>query len=113
VRASNDQRPPARSRPSLDADYGGVADMFAALASPVRAAIVHRLTEQPQTVADLVEHLGVSQPLVSQHLSRLKHAGLVEGERRGRHVVHRIADDHVAHVFLDALRHSREDRGTA
>lgn len=97
----------------MDDDYGPVAEVFAALASPVRAAIVHRLTERPQTVADLVEHLGASQPLVSQHLSRLKHAGLVEGERRGRHVVHRIADDHVAHVFLDALRHSREVREPA
>jgi DNA-binding transcriptional ArsR family regulator len=107
---SPDQVPPAQGHGAVDSTYGPVSEVFAALASPLRAAIVHRLTEQPQTVADLVEHLGASQPLVSQHLSRLKHAGLVEGERRGRNVVHRIADDHVAHVFLDALHHSRESR---
>ncbi|WP_307861821.1 metalloregulator ArsR/SmtB family transcription factor [Nocardioides sp. SYSU D00065] len=93
---------------AIDHSYGPVADVFAALAAPVRAAIVHRLTSQPQTVAELVEFLGASQPLVSQHLTRLKHAGLVEGERHGRNVVYRIADDHVAHVFLDALHHSAE-----
>jgi len=105
-----DQLSPAQGDGAVDSAYGPVSEVFAALASPVRAAIVHRLTEQPQTVADLVEHLGASQPLVSQHLNRLKTAGLVKGERHGRHVVHHIADDHVAHVFLDALRHSRESR---
>lgn len=105
-----DQLSPAQGHGAVESTYGPVSEVFAALASPLRAAIVHRLTEQPQTVADLVEHLGASQPLVSQHLNRLKSAGLVEGERRGRNVVHRIADDHVAHVFLDALHHSRESR---
>ncbi len=105
-----DQVPPTTGHGAVEATYGPVSEVFAALASPVRAAIVHRLTEQPQTVAELVEHLGASQPLVSQHLNRLKSAGLVAGERRGRNVVHRIADDHVAHVFLDALQHSRESR---
>ena len=72
---------------------------------------MHRLTVRDHTVAELVDALGAAQPLVSQHLSRLRHAGLVDGERHGRQIVYRIADDHVAHIFLDALQHSGEGEG--
>lgn len=93
-------------RTDVDTTYGGVADLFAALASPLRAAIVHRLTQNEQSVHELVDALDASQPLVSQHLARLRHVGLVEGERRGREVVYSISDDHVSHILLDALRHT-------
>jgi DNA-binding transcriptional ArsR family regulator len=95
-------------RVPIDRHYGPVTEVFAALASPLRAAIVHRLTVRDHTVANLVEALGASQPLVSQHLGRLRNAGLVEGERHGRQIVYRIADQHVAHIFLDAYEHSAE-----
>jgi len=89
-----------------------VSEIFTALGSPLRAAIIHRLTQGEHTVIELVNSLGASQPLISQHLSRLKHARLVEGERHGRQVVYRITDDHVAHIFLDAYRHSTEPPGS-
>ena len=100
---------PDAARTSVDDQYGPVAEVFAALASPLRAAIVHHLTERDHTVAELVEELGATQPLVSQHLGRLRRAGLVDGVRHGRQVAYRIADDHVAHVLLDAYRHSTEE----
>lgn len=94
--------------PAYSSAYGPVSEIFNALGSPLRAAIIHRLTERDHTVVELVELLGASQPLISQHLSRLRHARLVEGERRGRQVVYRITDEHVAHIFLDAYQHSLE-----
>ena len=87
-----------------------MAELFGALAVPVRSAIVHRLSEGERAVGELVEALGVSQPLVSQHLRTLRLAGLVTVERRGRHAVYALADEHVAHIFLDAYRHSLEHR---
>ena len=36
--------------------------------------------------------------------------GLVLVERSGRTATYRLADEQVAHVFLDAYRHSREGR---
>lgn len=96
--------PPAHD--ATESGYVAVADLFAALASPLRAAIVHRLTAQEHSVQELVDSLGASQPLVSQHLARLRHVGLVEGDRRGRQVVYRVVDDHVSHILLDALHHS-------
>jgi len=88
--------------------YAAVSELFAALASPVRAAIVHRLTQGPLSVGELSEDLAISQPLTSQHLRTLRLAGLVATERDGRSVRYHLSDEHVAHVFLDALAHSTE-----
>lgn len=88
--------------------YGGVTELFSALSSPVRAALVHQLTRGEQTVTSLVLELGISQPLVSQHLRVLRGARLVVTQRRGREVAYSLVDEHVAHVFLDALNHSQE-----
>jgi ArsR family transcriptional regulator len=41
-------------------------------------------------VTDLIEHVGLSQPLVSWHISRLRAAGLIETRRNGRETVCRL-----------------------
>jgi DNA-binding transcriptional ArsR family regulator len=59
--------------------------LFKALADPTRRAIFQRLTrEGEQTVHALTECAGVSQPMVSKHLSALKRARLVRNRRHGR-----------------------------
>src|SRR5580693_7968058 len=59
--------------------------LFRALADPTRRAIFERLTrEGGQTVHALTERAGVSQPMVSKHLSALKRARLVGNRRQGR-----------------------------
>jgi ArsR family transcriptional regulator len=57
-----------------------------ALADVNRLRIVRRLVEGPATMGDLIDTVGLSQPLVSWHVSRLKAAGLVEARRAGREV---------------------------
>lgn len=94
----------------VGATYGGVAEFFSALSSPVRAAIVHRLTEQPWSVGELAKDLDVSQPLISQHLRVLRSAHLVTSQRSRQRVEYALADEHVAHVFLDAYTHMKEQR---
>jgi len=91
------------------ADYSAVSSLFAALASPVRAAIVHRLTERGWSVTELADELGVSQPLMSQHLRVLRGARVVAATRAGRTTIYALVDDHVAHVFLDAYTHTEEN----
>jgi DNA-binding transcriptional ArsR family regulator len=56
---------------------------FAALAEPMRLAIVERLAERPMAVGELAQGLPVSRPAVSQHLKVLKAARLVRDEARG------------------------------
>ncbi len=60
-------------------------NLFRALADPTRRAIFERLARDgDQTVHALTERAGVSQRMVSKHLSALKRARLVRHRRKGR-----------------------------
>lgn len=59
-------------------------DVFAALADPVRRALLHEIAGGPVRVRDLAELHPISRPAVSKHLRLLSDAGLVEAEDRGR-----------------------------
>ena len=86
-------------------------ELLRALAAPVRIAIVLQLRTAERCVHELVEALGVTQPLISQHLRVLKSAGVVYGERHGREVVYRLVDEHLAHIVVDAATHAEEIAG--
>ncbi len=86
------------------------ADHPTAAPAPVRIAIVLQLLESARCVHDLVDALGVTQPLISQHLRVLKAAGVVHGDRQGREVVYSLVDDHLAHIVVDAVAHAEETR---
>jgi DNA-binding transcriptional ArsR family regulator len=83
-------------------------DLLRALAAPVRIAIVLELREADRCVHELVNALGVTQPLISQHLRVLKAAGVVRGRRHGREVVYRLVDEHLSHIVVDAVAHVEE-----
>ncbi|WP_338604450.1 metalloregulator ArsR/SmtB family transcription factor [Saccharopolyspora sp. SCSIO 74807] len=86
-------------------------ELLRALAAPVRIAIVLQLRTAERCVHELVDVLGVTQPLISQHLRVLKSAGVVYGQRHGREVVYRLVDEHLAHIVADAATHAEELSG--
>lgn len=63
---------------------------FAALADPVRRAIVARLSRGPATVGELAEPLTITKQAVSKHVAVLAAAGLVtrtrDAQRRPCHL---------------------------
>ena len=64
-----------------------------ALADKTRWRIVEELLSASKTVNELVKHLNVSQYNVSKHLRILREAGIVEAEKRGKHVHCRIVPE--------------------
>lgn len=63
------------------------------LSDPLRLRVVDRLGHGGSaTVSRLAAELGVSLPQLSNHLRRLREAGLVRAERTGRHAVYELAD---------------------
>lgn len=74
-------------RPPTESDLDRA---FAALADPVRRAIVARLSRGPATVNDLAEPFDITKQAVSKHIQVLEHAGLVlrtrDAQRRPVHL---------------------------
>jgi ArsR family transcriptional regulator len=54
-------------------------------------------------VTDLIEHVGLSQPLVSWHLGRLRASGIVSTRRNGRETVCSLRPE----AFDEALARER------
>ncbi len=61
-------------------------DTFPTLAEPNRRKLLDALVDGPRTVSQLVDTIGMSQPVVSKHLRVLRDADLVrvtpDGQRR-------------------------------
>ncbi len=63
------------------------------LVDPLRLRVIDRLGHGgPATVSRLAAELGVPLPQLSNHLRRLRHAGLVSVRRSGRQAIYELAD---------------------
>ncbi len=83
--------PEAPARSDLLAKY------FRGLGDPTRLRILALLRSEGElSVGELVERLGLSQPLVSNHLACLRWCGFIEARREHRTVYNLIADERVA-----------------
>jgi len=70
-------------------------DSFNAVAEPRRRQVLETLTAGERPVNEIVEMLGLPQPMVSKHLSVLKEVGLVSVRREGRQRVYRLHADKI------------------
>jgi ArsR family transcriptional regulator, cadmium/lead-responsive transcriptional repressor len=75
-----------------------------ALADPLRQRILVSLLEKPATPTALVEHLGVSKTVLSNHLGCLRGCGLVVGDPAGRTITYRLVSGHLAHALKDLMQ---------
>lgn len=73
-------------------DYDEKSEILKALAHPYRLCIVKGLMDKECNVNTIQECLGITQSNVSQHLSKLKAAGIIEGKRCGNEICYRVVD---------------------
>lgn len=86
------------------------ADFLRALAHPVRLCIVRRLLREGScNVSYMQDCLDAPQSTVSQHLSKLRQAGLIRGERSGLEVAYQLKDERVAKILRALLRGADEE----
>ncbi|MGW5256889.1 ArsR/SmtB family transcription factor [Streptomyces sp. NPDC004012] len=74
------------------------AAAFGLLASPARLHIMWALFQRESDVTHLADRVGGALPAVSQHLAKLKLAGLVRSRREGRRHVYYVDDPDIATV---------------
>lgn len=77
-----------------------IVNMFKALACETRLKIVMGLLEKKECNVNLMaEKLGLAQSNVSQHLTILKNAGIIEGYRKGTQVCYKVTSDLVTSLI--------------
>ncbi|MDN5686726.1 MAG: metalloregulator ArsR/SmtB family transcription factor, partial [Brachybacterium sp.] len=81
------------------------ADTFAMLASPARLHLMWRMSAGRCDVGQLAAHVGLSLPTTSQHLSKLRLAGVVSARREGRHSYYTVDDPHVLSLVEQIFEH--------
>lgn len=80
-------------------EFKAQAEMFKALAHPGRLLMVNELSRGERCVCELAELLGVEMPTVSRHLAQLRHAGIVEDDKRGAQVFYKLKTPCVMNFF--------------
>jgi len=76
------------------------------LSDPIRLRVVDRLGHAgPATVSRMAAELGVPLPQLSNHLRRLREAGLVSAQRSGRQAIYTLADPGLTQLLplLDSI----------
>lgn len=85
------------------------ATLLRMLADPTRMQILWLLSLRDYDVASLTEELGGARPAVSQHLAKLKLAGLVHSRKSGQRSLYSVRGVHIrqllAEVFSTADHH--------
>ncbi|MFE5035883.1 ArsR/SmtB family transcription factor [Streptomyces sp. NPDC056683] len=74
------------------------AAVFGLLASPARLHIMWALSQGESDVTRLADRVGGALPAVSQHLAKLRLAGLVRSRREGRRQVYYVDDPDIVTV---------------
>ena len=87
--------------------FNAKAEKLKAIAHPHRLCIVKGLIENQCNVTRIQECLGLPQSTISQHIAKLRAAGIIEGERNGLEICYRVVDEEVIKVvdqlFQEAL----------
>jgi ArsR family transcriptional regulator len=79
--------------------YLETAEMLKVLAHPVRLCIVRGLIQKGEcNVGHMQTCLSVPQSTVSQHLQKLRTAGIIEGVRHGLEINYKISDKRVSQL---------------
>ncbi len=99
----------AKKRDPLQPDR--CAAVLAALAAPERLRIIRLLADGERNVGEIIDGAKIPPLNVSHHLTVLKHARLVRGEKRGRFVVYSITPQVLDEVVLAGVPKEALDLG--
>jgi DNA-binding transcriptional ArsR family regulator len=109
---------PDAIRPILGRSLGthgsrAVADLFATLADPSRARILHLLAVSTRELCvwDMALVLGMSVSALSHQLRFLRERRAVSRHKIGRVVYYQLVDDHLRRLIVDAAVHVAEGQG--
>ena len=95
--------------PPTKLQLAGAARTFDLLSTPNRLHLVWVLSTGEHDVTTLAERIGTSVPAASQHLAKLRAAGIVSAVRQGRRQLYRVDDPHILTVVNQVFSHIAPD----
>lgn len=84
---------------AVEARATEVAGLLALMGNPKRLLILCRLAEAEMSVGVLAGAVGLSPSALSQHLARLRAAGVVDTRRDGQTIHYRLASEEVRRIM--------------
>ena len=87
------------------------AELLGALAAPERLKIVRYLSDGAHNVTEITAMLGIPAVNVSHHLTVLKHARLIKGQKKGRFVWYALGPGVLAEVVEAGVPREALDLG--
>ncbi len=75
------------------------SELLKAIAHPIRLCIVKGLMENGCNVTNIQRCLGIPQSTVSQHLAKLKSAGIIVGNRNGLEICYTVVNEDVKKII--------------
>ncbi|MEU9505958.1 metalloregulator ArsR/SmtB family transcription factor [Micromonospora sp. NPDC048170] len=87
----------------VDSHVEAATEMLRMLADGTRLRLMWLLVDAEHDVTELVAALGVARPAVSQHLGKLRLAGLVTVRRDGRRALYSARRGHVRRLVTEVL----------
>ncbi|HHW29654.1 MAG TPA: winged helix-turn-helix transcriptional regulator [Syntrophomonadaceae bacterium] len=95
-----------KTNPAL---FNEKAELLKVLAHPVRLCIVRGLLSNEEcNVSHIQNCLEMPQSTISQHLAKLRSAGIIEGKRSGLEVFYRVVNDDARRI-VEVLFNEVED----
>lgn len=88
--------------------------VFHALASDPRRKMLVHLSQSTLTAGEIAARFDMAKPSISQHLSILENAELIEGEKKGQYIHYSLKPDalrHALRAMLTTIDESSEDEG--
>jgi ArsR family transcriptional regulator, virulence genes transcriptional regulator len=94
------------SMKDIKLDLDKTSQFLKLIANSNRLAILELLTlGGSANVSEMEQHMGVSQPALSQHLARMRQEGILEANRSGQQIFYSIKDERIVEMLklLDEL----------
>lgn len=81
-------------------EYTQIAEILKALGHPARLCIVRGLIQNKGCNVSFMQNcLSLPQSTISQHISKLKAAGIIEGTRNGLEINYRVINENTINII--------------
>jgi DNA-binding transcriptional ArsR family regulator len=112
-RLTETSKPDALTREPTGPQLDSAASTFALLSNSARLHVLWLAAHEGHDVTALAERTGLGVATMSQHLTKLRLAGLINSRREGRRHIYTVDDPHILTLIQQIFAHIAPDGSLA